>query len=159
MTKSVLVFGYGSLMNPRSLALTLPGERTVTPAVLQGYRRVCNVAVRGYAYLNLEASTGARVEGVLVQVWQDELPTLFKREEGYEFVNITSAIEGVSSEAFAFIARLNCREDLAVPRSYLQTCFGKMEPKESEQAFLELRMPGGVYEDLDNPVYQNYVLN
>lgn len=131
----------------------------MTPAVLQGYRRVCNVPVNGYAYLNLEACEGVSVEGVLVQVWQDELPALFKREEGYEFVNVTSAIEGIVSKTFAFIAKSGCREDLAVPRSYLQTCFAKMEPTKNEQTLLELRIPGGVYEDLDNPVYQNYVLD
>lgn len=157
MNDSILIFGYGSLMNPRSLALTLPGARTVIPATLQDYRRVCNVPVNGYAYLNLEACEGVNVEGVLVQVWLRELPTLAKREKGYNFVNVTKSVQsaGQAVEVFAFIAADGCREDLLVPRSYLETCFAGVDVR--AQMVSDMRIPAGIYEDLDSPVYQNYV--
>ena len=159
MNESILIFGYGSLMNPRSLALTLPGARAVTSATLRDYRRVCNAPVNGYAYLNLEVCEGVKIEGVLVQVWLRELPALLKREKGYDFVNVTKNVQsaGQSAEVFAFIAVDGCREDLLVPRSYLETCLSEVGVDAQAQMLKEARIPAGIYEDLDSPVYQNYV--
>lgn len=146
------IFAYGSLMNPRSLARTLPGDRATRCATLKGYRRRMNLPYNGYAYLNIVPEDGSSVQGVLIPVNEMEFELFTSREEGYERVDVTRQLEErPEGTAFAFIAP-NAECGLKVPRSYIRTCTSEMTPEECEQWIAETVM-GEIEEDLDNPVY------
>lgn len=157
MSNPLYVFGYGSLMNPKSLALTLPGKRRSSPATLKGYRRVCNVPVNGYAYLNLEEKENSTVVGTLIAIEPYELKALAVRERGYDMVDVSGVVPDAQGLTYAFIAFTDCDETIPVPRSYLNTCLSGVETIERKRYLQEMRIPGGIYEDLENPVYENYV--
>ena len=112
----IYAFGYGSLVSRESLAISLgrPVERnTLVPAELTGYRRTWNVAtdnrvrLPGYkvyvddagrrpdvaiAFLGVEAEAAAAANGALVQVSEDELELLDRRERNYVREEVTEQI-------------------------------------------------------------------
>ncbi|MDB4461455.1 gamma-glutamylcyclotransferase [bacterium] len=86
------IFGYGSLINPDSIASTL-GRKVITrPAILEGYYRswtasvdihIHNTIKKGL-FLDLTRAKGAFCNGVLFEVHEHELQYLDCRESGYE---------------------------------------------------------------------------
>lgn len=144
-------------MNPKSLAKTLPGDRNVKAATLKGYRRKMNVPFDGYAYLNLIPDETHSVSGVLIPVTAAEFDLFSKREESYNRIDVTGRLDVLlDGNAYAFIAP-DMETDLTVPRSYIETCTVAMPSSEKEQWIKDTLM-NGVYEDLDNPVYEFYAI-
>ncbi|HVU75567.1 MAG TPA: gamma-glutamylcyclotransferase family protein [Candidatus Paceibacterota bacterium] len=147
------IFAYGSLMNPRSLAKTLPGERDVRRAIVHGYRRKMSVPFDGYAYLNLIQDANCAVGGILIPVSEAEFELFSSREEGYDRVDVTRALErALDGVAYAFIAP-DSDSELKVPRSYIETCTAGMTDEEKKQ-WVEDTIMGEIEEDLDDPVYE-----
>jgi hypothetical protein len=152
------VFGYGSLMNARSLGLTIPGSRPTRRAVLQGYVRKCNFLNGANAYLNIALQEHALVRGTLIPVNKEELEALKLREFGYACVDVTSRIEEAPQDGepiYAFIAPdVAC--EVPVPRSYLLTCLGGVPEEERATWLEETIIPYGIFEDSQTPLYQNF---
>lgn len=101
-----LIFGYGSLINRHSLARTVgrtPAVQELVPAWLAGYERVWDYAAqvcfegtdepRTAVFLNLRASAGARVNGIVLRVHDNELALLKARERFYDLVDVTAGID------------------------------------------------------------------
>lgn len=73
------VFGYGSLVNARTLA-----GGTARPAILDGWRRAwCLTSLRPHSFLTVQRCPGARVEGVVAPVLLGDWPALDLREAAY----------------------------------------------------------------------------
>ncbi len=147
------LFAYGSLMNPKSLAHTLPGARDVRRAILKGYQRKMNAPFDGYAYLNIVPLAASSVQGVLIAMTRSEIDLFSSREEGYAITDVTDFLtEPVDGRAYAFIAPdIECV--LKVPRSYLSTCTAGMSEAERERWIKETLM-GEIEEDLEKPLYE-----
>lgn len=151
--ENIYIFAYGSLMNPRSLERTLPGARITRRALLRGYRRKMGVPFDGYAYLNLVKDADSEVWGILIPVNQNEFELFSSREEGYERVDVTAALDTtVQGTAYAFIAP-DSDTHLKVPRSYIETCTRGMTADEKKQ-WLDETIMTAIEEDLENPVYE-----
>lgn len=148
------IFAYGSLMNPRSRAKTLPGDHPTKTATLTGYRRKTNIVFDGYAYLNIVPDEKSKVAGTLIAVTKDELVHFVERERGYSPVDVRARlVEPTDRPVIAFIAPdIAC--DLPVPRSYLNTCTSGMNEDERATWIAETAM-NGIFEDADAPVYEN----
>jgi len=99
------LFGYGSLVNRRSLARALGREvaaEELRPARLGGWRRTWGAAERVIpngqteamwaAFLDLELDLAARVNGVLIAVTAAERSSLGARERGYTCVEVTNHV-------------------------------------------------------------------
>lgn len=107
------IFGYGSLVSPESITLTLrrqfsPGELKL--AEVKNHTRlwglVCPVILHGpdgdkpvnAVFLDVRRSPGKCVNGVLIEVTEQEMQSLDIRERQYERVEITNdtvpALEG-----------------------------------------------------------------
>ncbi|MCH7605504.1 gamma-glutamylcyclotransferase, partial [Patescibacteria group bacterium] len=65
---NIYVFGFGSLMNEKSLQTTLPGKKIFSWATLQGYKRIFNKAGKTHRYLNIKPDHNSNIKGVLIQV-------------------------------------------------------------------------------------------
>lgn len=154
------IFGYGSLMNPKSLARTLPGPRRTLPRTLRDFQRIANVPVSGYAYLNVAEAPGRAVAGICIAISQKEWAALMEREPGYDAVDVSALLDApVEGRAFAFMARQGTRSDLPVPRSYLETCLRGVPEERRMQWMEETVIPNGIVEDLASPVYENAALD
>lgn len=149
----IYIFAYGSLMNPRSLEKTLPGDRATRHANLRGYRRKASIPFGGYAYLNLVEDNDHEVSGLLIPINEAEFSLFSSREEGYDRVDVTDKLkEKLDGKAYAFIAP-DSNSNLKVPRSYIETCTVGMTSVEKE-AWIRETIMKGIEEDLDNPVYE-----
>lgn len=130
----VLVFGYGSLVNPESAARTLSPEamKTYQPAVAFGMKRIFNRKVTNtdrwgpreresdVGMLNI-FKTGNRLDalnGVTFEVNQADLSALIQRETGYDLVPIpvVNWQEAISDQApnfhiaYAFLSPEEARQ-------------------------------------------------
>lgn len=141
------IFGYGSLLWQPSMERTLgrPYEGTPVVAHLPGWRRVWDVAMANetfyfeksdatrcqparIAYLNIRRGDAA-VNGLLYAVSQAELAAFDQREEPYDRVDVTDAIEGAAvrgGRTYVYVgkpARLVIwpqeREQVAIRATYL----------------------------------------
>jgi gamma-glutamylcyclotransferase (GGCT)/AIG2-like uncharacterized protein YtfP len=146
------LFAYGSLMNPLSLAKTLPGERTVCDTELRGYRRKMNAPFDGYAYLNIVPDKNSTVSGKLIAMSEAEMGLFSSREEGYLRTDVSENIDGAPhGRVFVFIAPdIECA--MRVPQSYLDTCTYGMSDAEKQRWIDETEM-SDIEEDRDNPIY------
>lgn len=153
---NLYIFGYGSLMNPKSLAKTLPGKRFFTFGTLSKYKRKINVLINDYLYLNLVKSNDSKVEGVLISITKKELLKLQKREVGYECVDVSSKLKPkIDGKVFTFIAPDKSYPGFKIPKSYLLTCTANMTRKKKEQWLKETIIENGIEDDIANPVYIN----
>lgn len=147
------IFAYGSLMNPKSLAKTLPGQRDIKKATLRGFQRKMSVPFSGYAYLNLIPKSDHAVSGILVPVTGPEFDLFSSREEGYGRIDITKYLDQIpEGEVYAFIAP-DSECCLKVPRSYIETCTAGMSQLDKD-VWIKDTLMGEILEDLDNPVYE-----
>ena len=154
--KKIYVFGYGSLMNPHSLAQTLPAKRHARTATLSGYKRKVNAPVGDYLYMNIVRSDESQIEGVLIEVSREELAELQKREVGYDRVDVTNHLSvSVDGRVFAFIAPDRHFHDKKILRSYLHTCMLGVPHDRREQWLKETEIYNPIHEDLDLPVYHS----
>ena len=154
--QKIYVFGYGSLMNPYSLARTLPAKRHAHTATLSGYRRKMNAPVGDYLYMNIVESDDAQIEGVLIEVSKKELAKLEKREVGYDQFDVTDRLSiPIDGRVFAFIAPDRHFHDKKILRSYLHTCLLGVPHHRRDQWLQETEIYNPIHEDLDHPAYNN----
>jgi hypothetical protein len=152
------VFGYGSLMNSKSLAKALPEPREIQLVNLGGYVRKFNIPVNGYLYLNLIEQDNSVVTGALIPVTETEFEQLKLRERGYECVEITSQLEeSVDGQVFMFIAPDASYPELKIPRSYLLTCMQELSEYARKDFLEEAVIENEIEEDAANPVYENAI--
>lgn len=145
------VFGYGSLMNPMSLARTLPREHTFHPGVLPGYKRRMNLRYEEHVFLNIVPREDSAVDGLLIPITEDELELLKEREEGYDCVDITSLLrEKIDGIAYAFIAPDVSYPDLTIKRSYILRCLGGVHPDRQEQWLADTIIENEIDEDSED---------
>lgn len=156
----IYVFGYGSLMNPKSLQKTLSGERATSWATLLGYQRKVNVPVNGYLYLNIIPRVGKKVEGKVIAITKTELERLRKRELGYDCVDVTDQMqEPTGGTVYAFIAPDISYPNMKIPRSYLITCLLGRSEAEKQLWLKESVIENEIIEDMSAPVYANAVID
>ncbi len=156
------VFGYGSLVDPASLARTLGREEWVTEdfpwVCLEGYRRTWGVAmdnrraIPGYkryrgedgswpevfvAFLDIEPAPGEQVWGVLARVTEDELHRLQRRERNYRLEAVGEHIVNrpPGAQVFAFVGLPEARERLAQGRRDGSAVIGRDYAQAVEAAF------------------------
>jgi hypothetical protein len=145
---TIYVFGYGSLMNPMSLARTLPREHTFHPAILPGYQRRMNKVYRDYLFLNIVPHPDSEVDGLLIPVNGNELETLKIREQGYTCVDITNLLrDAVDGTAYTFIAPDVSYPDLTIKRSYIDRCLGGVPPERHDEWLAATVIENDIYED------------
>jgi hypothetical protein len=110
------IFGYGSLINPESVAGTIGRSLTVVdgpfPTTLRGWRACWNVGSDSTSHperefrrpdgtrydgvvvaLGIEPAPGARCAGVVFRVHRAELAGLDLRERNYDRTDVTASIE------------------------------------------------------------------
>jgi cation transport regulator ChaC len=145
------VFGYGSLMNPMSLARTLPREHTFHPAVLPGYKRRMNLRYKEHVFLNIVPREDSKVDGLLIPITHDELELLKRREEGYDCVDITALLEDtVDGIAYTFIAPDVAYCDLTIKRSYILRCLGGVAPERRGEWLADTIIENEIDEDVSD---------
>lgn len=80
------IFGYGSLMNPRSIR-DIPFE-VIGPATVNGWQRSWSVRVErggaGVTAIGVERNSSAKCNGLLVEISDEQLPALDQRELAYD---------------------------------------------------------------------------
>ena len=132
---TIYVFGYGSLMNPMSLARTLPREHTFHPAVLPGYKRRMNHRYKDHLFLNIVPRDDSCVDGLLIPVNENELETLKIREQGYACVDITTQLQNaIDGVAYTFIAPdVSYPSEFTIKRSYIDRCLGGVAPERHDE--------------------------
>ena len=151
---SKYVFGYGSLMNPSSLQKTLPGAKIFAGASLLGYRRKINAPVDDYLYLNIVASKGWKVEGVVIKVSEQELRLLQTREVGYQCLDVSDKLSKIfDGPVFTFVAPDREFLRLKIPWSYLDTCLSVVPYSQRDLWLDETIIVNDIEYDMDKPVY------
>jgi hypothetical protein len=122
MTKPVaLLFGYGSLLSPRSINRTLPGfldrGQRLIPLIAHNWRRTWNAVMpntsrlndgngftpRGIAFMNVEPEEGAKALGIVFPVYENDVKALDVREHLYHRAEVTD---------FKWLADVSADKDL-----------------------------------------------
>lgn len=150
---STFIFGYGSLLNIKSLQGTVPGKTHFGWVDLTGYRRVFNKAGLQHAYLNMRQEERSVVRGVLVQVNPTELALFAQREQGYELVEVTDRLAPVTGDerfpgnplpknakVYTFVAP--GLESMPVRGSYLKRVLEGLPEKERDRWIRETDFQG-----------------
>lgn len=150
------IFGYGSLMNQKSLQKTLPGRTIKQWAVLRGYRRCFSILIGGYLYLSLERCAPAQTVGALIKITKKDLTELKKREKGYRCVNVSRKISNAKfKNIYTFIGRSDWRPGYYIPQSYIATCL-KYAPKIVKNNWQQTTViKNSIKNDLKKPKYAN----
>ena len=117
----IYVFGYGSLMNARSIQKTVSREvprDELEPAALRDFIRKwdlidwvrfeddpsCNVVPA--VFLDVAKLPGREVNGILLALSEEELAKMDGREKNYDRVNVTSLIEPrMPADVFTYVGR------------------------------------------------------
>lgn len=145
---SMLIFGYGSLMNPDSLAKTSTDARIIGRATLRGHQRKANAMNEAFpeVAMNVVPNEAFSVTGALIQFPENDLPALQKRETGYEMVDITNQLEDEFDESvYTFIAPDSKKyEGKQIRQEYLEVCLGGVPAEEREQWLLETVVECGI---------------
>lgn len=133
-------------MNQESLQRTLPGKRIACWAFLHGYKRAFNKAGRNnHRYLNIKPEQNSKIEGVLIEVSQEELGELAKREQGYNLVDVTNQVDKKPYDnicVYAFVAPSTFLQNLKVSRKYLDTVLSALPPEKRDAWMEETDMEG-----------------
>lgn len=102
--KHVTLFGFGSLMDKKSLVATTPGATGIRPAYIKGFLRdfslwddvgwtQTNLDVAGEAFCALDIHLSERdediVNGIVFEIPEDEMQQLRFREKDYELITTT----------------------------------------------------------------------
>jgi cation transport regulator ChaC len=122
MTEKKYVFGYGSILNPASMAKDIDPKHFVGWTVLEGYERIFNVPVEGALALNLRECEGKSVEGVLIEATDEVMKALEKREKGYSAISVTSNSKNIDGEVVAFLAPQTDNPEMHILQSYVDEC-------------------------------------
>ena len=135
---SKYIFGYGSLMNLRSLSKTIKREMLISdilPVKLLDYARVWNLKEKVFSeklrrnitaiFLNIKPSVNRFVNGVIFKVSDNEFLYLQERERNYTRLNVTRKIityDGLkieNLEIFVFIST----EKKYIQKSQTSNCY------------------------------------
>lgn len=138
----IAVFGYGSLVNPKSLSRTLGNVHDIKPALLRGWRRdwsailendgaashyVCSNGdiPKHVAVLNIRPDSQSVVNGILIPCRDKDFDNLVDREVHYSVVDVTDSIEDGSEydKIYSFTAKPqftdNENSGVIIPKSYV----------------------------------------
>lgn len=138
----IAVFGYGSLVNPKSLQRTLGKLPLSQPVILNNWQRDWSAILenvessshytlidgdvpKNVAVLNIQRAPNSIVNGILIGCTSQELEALIKREVHYSIVDVTDDIEDVFGydKIYSFTAKsefTGSRDtDVIIPKSYL----------------------------------------
>lgn len=155
----MLIFGYGSLMNPESLAKTSATARVVRRVTLQGYQRKANAMHEAFpeVAMNIIPNTDFNVRGVLIDFPEGDLPALKQRETGYEMVDVSAALlEKCEVPVFTFIApNVSEYQGKRIRQEYLDVCLGGVPAEEREQWLLETVVECGISGEPKDRVYRH----
>lgn len=153
MASGIKIFGYGSLINLRSLQETVPGAESVVPVVLKDYIRIFDTESTTrftndntpICVLNIQEDSQNHINGVCFEVSQTYFDAVVEREGAYEAREVT--VKSFSSPeeftAFAFIGKTEKKQDFLfddpVQKHYLQICLdgAKDFGEDFYQMFLE----------------------
>jgi len=142
------IFGYGSLMNPESLAKTSATARIVKRVTVRGYQRKANAMHEAFpeVAMNIVPNEVHEVFGALIDFPEADLPALRQRETGYEMVDITDRlVEEFGDPVHTFIAPNSVDyQGRRVRREYLDVCLAGVPPTEREQWLLETVVECGI---------------
>lgn len=143
------VFGYGSLMNEKSLKKTLPEASLSQRVELKGYRRTFNKQGRNYRYLNIMPDSKKHIRGTLIQINEQELATLKERERGYNLIDVTNLItpKPAQSRVMTFVAPASRKMNLPISRHYLNIIKEALLPEEWEHLLNETDFCGAYIAD------------
>ncbi len=152
-----LLFAYGSLVNEKSRKQTLKNSNPVAEnVILDGYVRKMNAPyLDGYLYLNLVPSIGSSVEGVIINIGDEDAVALAKREEGSKLVDVTSGLsKNFGQKVFAYMQADKKYTNMPIMQSYINTCL-KSVPKERRKKWLdETVIENEVVNDTEGPLYE-----
>lgn len=156
--RMVRVFGYGSLLNPKTLRERFDGKITAD-ATLRGYQRTFRKEGREHLYLTLREiePDGNGVWGTLFDVTLPGFAKLARTEPGYDLLDVTDGLAGYPADApqaWCFIAPPLGDEKIPpakmrIRRSYLNRCLGGVPEPERELWLAETEIPSGVTIDED----------
>ena len=150
------IFGYGSLMNPKSVKSTGQFKLIDTNACLKGYRRVFNAFHNNIACLNIEKCDDCKIYGVLLEAeTENDLKLLDIREEGYVRVDISDNIltnEGLESDTvvYTYKAPLSCQDSAFIMLSYIAVCLTAVKRGEWKDWVGSSVMNNKVKDDTEN---------
>jgi len=114
------IFGYGSLMSIDSAQKVLKRKLKLSdlvPAILQNYSRAWNLketvffeAINSIAtgvFLNIQPDLASSLNGLIINISEDELNSLRIREKNYDCVDITLQVENHEgyTQIYTFIAK------------------------------------------------------
>lgn len=105
MTTTNLIFGYGSLLQLESLKATAPSAKNLRPVCIEGFQREFTLwDPIGWTETNLDLAnipfcglnirplpnSKERVNGIVFEVDEADLPALLDREKEYELIETTA---------------------------------------------------------------------
>lgn len=129
------IFGYGSLMNIKSLRKTAPRAKGIRPCKIKGFKRVFDleakrkIGPRGpIAVLDIKKDKNSEVNGVCFEVDKGGYEALVEREVLYRFVEVDVYSPENESCGKAFTVQANEKPrtsfkfDCQIQKEYLNTC-------------------------------------
>ena len=156
----VYIFGYGSLLNPKSRARTFTEGTVFESVYLHGFERVLNAATEKdkHVAMNIRRNPMKSTVGVLVAVPHNQLPVLQSREAGYEMIEITDCLSrNIGHPVFTFIMKNPVTENKVVSHAYLETCLGGLSETDRESWLFETIIEHEVVDDRNDPLCRYYI--
>ena len=136
-----IVFGYGSLLNQKSLRRTIPDAENIVPCFIKGFKRDFSVwdpigfrsgehANVGFCALDVkkDSNPNSRVNGILFEMSENHFDSLLDREQGYRPVQVNAydyATGKLLQEAILFSADRNNGTysfESSAQENYLKIC-------------------------------------
>jgi hypothetical protein len=132
-----IIFGYGSLLNPKSVWKTAPQAKVLGWATLRGYQRKTNAICERFpdVAMNIVENDKMSIEGILLEINEDDMPAVLDRETGYEMVEVTDQINpDTDSTVYTFVAPdVHHCSDKKMCKDYLDICLdGVPEEKRAQ---------------------------
>jgi hypothetical protein len=140
------IVAYGSLMSRSSLESVVHRPSSLSKIIIPGWKRVFNAPFDGYAFLNLQPTSGGKIEAVYFEIDPAELQLFSVREAGAELVEIVPGF-------YAFVWPAEYCRELPALRSYIDICSDAA--RELGINFtVGLDWPRTVVDDTKNPEYR-----
>ncbi len=133
--QSILIFGYGSLMNDQSRLRSAPQSTVIDRnTVLPGYQRIFNVAYGQYVYANIQPKDSCAVAGTVMEVSEEGYKQLQERECHYDSVDVSGLLENsYGGPVYAFVGKDNTIGNETIKQSYIDLCLSGVTEPEREQ--------------------------
>jgi len=118
--------GYGSLLNEKDIPRTLPSGKNHRLGILNGYKRIFNVAgnVNDIAYLNVEkVPYDLQTYVALIDFPYYELPNIIARESLYDFTEVMIQEQNKETQSLMVVGNNYFVNNYATPLlNYLHLC-------------------------------------